>query len=135
LTALSPPRIALALFAALVIAWSAVLWRNEVVGYDAADVIFGNPTMSDSEWAHSLDRLRDAELLDPSTKWRVSRANALLLRDPGAAAQLARSVVEREPDNLEAWSVVYRATRESEPGRAAEALAQIMRLNPPLGAQ
>jgi hypothetical protein len=128
-------RIALALFAVLVIAWSAVLWRNENVGYDAADRIFGDPTMSDAEWADSLDALRSAELLDPSSKWRVSRATALLLRDPPAAARLAESVVDREPDNLEAWAVLYRATRGRDPGRASEALAQVRRLNPPLGVQ
>jgi hypothetical protein len=126
----SLPRIALALFAVLVVAWSAVLWRNETVGYDAADRIFGNPTMTAAEWARSLDQLRDAELLDPSTKWRVSRATALLLRDRPAAARLAESVVEREPDNLEAWLVVLRATRGRDPERAAEALAQAKRLNP-----
>lgn len=135
MTAISLPRVGLALFAVLVIAWSAVLWHNEVVGYDAAEVIFGNPTMSDAEWERQLDELRAAELLDPSTKWRVSRANALLLRDKPAAARLAGSVVEREPDNLEAWMVVYRATEGRDPKRAAEALAEIRRLNPPVDAR
>jgi hypothetical protein len=131
----SLPRVALALFAVVVIAWSAVLWRNENIGYDAADRIFGNPTMSDAEWANALDQLHDAELLDPSTKWRMSRATALLLRDPPAAARLAGSVIEREPDNLEAWLVVMRATQDSDPARAAEALVQIQRLNPPPGSR
>ena len=115
----------------LVIAWGTVLWRNDRVGYDASDrIFFGDSAMTDAEWGHVLAQLHDAELLDPSTKWRVSRASALLLRDKPAAARLAGTVVDREPDNLEAWTVIYNATRTTDRARAREALAQIERLNP-----
>lgn len=127
---MSLQRTALAVVSVLVIAWSAVLWRDNQIGYQAADRIFGDPTMNDSEWRHSLAQLHDATLLDPSTKWRVSRATALLLRDKAEAARVADSVVAREPDNLQAWLVIYRATRGSDHERAREAQAQIQRLNP-----
>jgi hypothetical protein len=115
----------------VIIAWAAVLWRDDRVGYDAADrIFFGDPKMDASEWSHVIGQLKDAEVLDPSTKWRVSRATALLLRDKPAAARLAGTVVEREPDNLEAWSVILKATRGTDPARARLAQAQIRRLNP-----
>jgi hypothetical protein len=127
---LSLPRIALVLVSVLLIGWSAVLWRDDRVGHQAADRIFGDPVMSDSEWARALAQLRDAELLDPSSRWKVSRADALLLRDKAAAARVAGTVVDHEPDNLEAWLVIYRATRDRDRRRAREALAQVKRLNP-----
>jgi hypothetical protein len=124
-------RAALAIVAVIVIAWGAVLWRNDRMGYAAADRLFhGSPITTDGAWTHFLSQLEGAELLDPSTKWRVSRATALLLRDKPAAARLAHTVVEREPDNLEAWTVIYRAARGSDPSLARAALAQIERLNP-----
>ena len=129
-TSIQLPRALLALVAVAIVAWSAVLWRNDRVGYDAAGKIFGDPTMSQSEWEHSLDQLRQADLLDPGTKWEVSRASALLLRNPPAAARLAESVIAREPDNLQAWMLVYEATRVRDPARAREARAQVERLNP-----
>jgi hypothetical protein len=125
------PRIALAVVAVLLITWSAVLWRDEHVGRQAADRIFSDPVMSDSEWDRFLAQLRDAQLLDPSTKWAVSRATALLLRDEPEAARVAASVVAREPDNLEAWMVVLKATRGRDAARADRARAEIRRLNPP----
>jgi hypothetical protein len=124
------PRALLALVAVAMVAWSAVLWRNDRVGYDAAGKIFGDPTMTHAEWDHSLDQLRQADFLDPSTKWEVSRASALVLRDRPAAARVAESVVDREPDNLQAWLLLYRATSGRDPERAREARAQIERLNP-----
>jgi hypothetical protein len=124
------PRLLLALVAIVMVAWSAVLWRNDRVGYDAAGKIFGDPSMSRAEWDDSLDQLRQADFLDPSTKWEVSRASALVLRDRAAAARVAESVVDREPDNLQAWLLLHQATEGRDPARAAQARAQIERLNP-----
>jgi len=128
----SPPRTVLALISALLVAWFAVLWRDERVGSAASARILERPEMSDSDWERSLDELRRAELLDPGTKWTVTRATSLLLRDKRAALRLAQSVLAGEPDNLGAWLVVYEATRERDPRRSARALAEIRRLDPPL---
>jgi len=126
------PQAALALVALLLTAWFAVLWRHEQIGRDAADRIFETPGMSDAAWERSLDQLRRAELLNPGTEWTTLRATALLLRDERAAQRLAESVARREPDNLEAWDVIYQAARGRDERRADEALAQIRRLNPPV---
>ncbi|HEV3379131.1 MAG TPA: hypothetical protein VG126_17790 [Thermoleophilaceae bacterium] len=126
------PRIAIAVVALLVIAWSAVLWRDDRIGSEASNRLLMSEQLSDAEWAREVERLRDAELLDPSTKWPLARAQAYLLRDrPRDAARLTESVLEREPENVEAWIVLREATREIDPRRAAQASAEIRRLSPP----
>jgi predicted Zn-dependent protease len=127
------PRAAIALVALAAVAWSAVLWRGERIGQDASDRIIMNHDLSDAEWAREVERLRDAELLDPSTKWPVAQAGALLQRGRAAeAARVIEDVVEREPDNVEAWIVLREATEGRDPRRAAEARAEIRRLSPPV---
>ena len=129
------PRIAIALIAVLLAAWSAVLWRNQLVGGGASDrVLAGTADLSDAAWDRILDDFRDAELLDPSSDWPLTRAGVLILRgDRAAAASVTESVLDSEPDNLLAWTLLLRATEGRFPGRAAEATAQIRRLNPPVG--
>ena len=119
--------------AVLVIAWSGVLVRDELLARQAEDSILDNPQMSDARWAQAMDKLRAAELLNPGTPWKLVRAQALLLRrDRQAALRVADSVIESEPDNLAAWVIVSRATRGRDARRSAEARAEIRRLNPPV---
>jgi len=126
------PRVLVALAATVLIAWFAVLARDEAIGGAAAERIHHRPDMDAADWARSIDPLRAAELLDPGTEWSVRRASYLVLRDKAAAARVAESVVRREPDNLDAWVALLRATRGRDPRRAQQALAQVSRLNPPL---
>jgi hypothetical protein len=126
------PRIAIAVVALLVIAWSAVLWRDDRIGSEASNRLLMSEHLTDAEWAREVERLRDAELLDPSTKWPLARAQAYLLRGrPRDAARLTESVLEREPENVEAWIVLREATREIDPRRAAQVGEEILRLSPP----
>jgi predicted Zn-dependent protease len=126
------PRIAVAVLALLVMAWSAVLWRDDRIGSEASNRLVMTDQLTDAEWAREVERLRDAELLDPSTRWPLARAGAYLLRDrPRDAARVIESVLEREPENVEAWIALGEATREIDPRRAARARAEIRRLSPP----
>jgi predicted Zn-dependent protease len=126
------PRIAIAVVALLVVAWSAVLWRDDRIGSEASNRLLRSEQLSDAEWAREVERLRDAELLDPSARWPLARAQAYLLRDrPRDAARVTESVLDREPENVEAWIVLREATREIDPRRAAQAAAEIRRLSPP----
>jgi hypothetical protein len=127
------PRTAVALVAVLAVAWSAVLLRDERLARGAEDRITGNPEMSDGEFARTMEAFEAAELLNPGTQWTLVRANVLLLRDKPEALRVADSILADEPDNLGAWVVVHKATQGRDPRRAAEALAQIRRLNPPPG--
>jgi hypothetical protein len=128
-------RAAVALVAVLAIGWLGVLLRDERVGASAADRIFYAPQLPPSELARQLDRMEGARLLDPDPKVDLNRAGLLLLRGRRAeAAAIAGARARREPANLEAWRIVFQATRGSDPDRAAQALAAIRRLNP-LGAR
>jgi hypothetical protein len=121
----------MALVAVLAVAWSAVLLRDERLARSAEDRVTSDPQMSDAEFARTMDSFEAAELLNPGTQWTLVRANVLLLRDKREARRVAESIIESEPDNLGAWVVVHRATQGRDPQRAAQALAEIRRLNPP----
>jgi Tetratricopeptide repeat len=124
-------RAGLALVAALLVAWSAVLWRGDRIGSDASDRIIRNANLPEAVWAHEMDRLRDAEMLDPSTRWPVARAGALYQRGRlDQSADVLEDVLEKEPDNLEAWLYMREVVRGRDPVREAEARAAIRRLNP-----
>ena len=50
------------------------------------------------------------------------------------AVALLEEVLRREPDNLQAWGLLYAFTRERDPGSARRALEARRRLDP-LGAR
>jgi cytochrome c-type biogenesis protein CcmH/NrfG len=129
------PRIALALIAVVLVAWAAVLWMDQRTGDAASDRLLANPRMAEADFREVLDDYRRAERLDPGTDWRLTRAGALVLRgEDNEAANLTETVLEREPDNLHAWLVLREATRGRDPRRAAQASAEIRRLDPPVPA-
>lgn len=124
-------RVPLACVAVLVLVWVGVLTRNHELGKEAAVRAFFGPEPSAADRERDLERLEDARLLDPNAYWRVARANYLLLDgDARRAAMTAEELVRDEPENIFAWSALLEATRESDPSRAAEAAAEIRRLNP-----
>jgi hypothetical protein len=126
------PRTLLALVAVVLVAAFGLLARNEAVGTAASQRVVGNPGMGAAEWQRTMEDLRDAELLDPSTEWTLKRAQFLLLHDhQREAIAVADSVLEREPDNLDAWWVIVRAARDVDRARWREAVAEVRRLNPP----
>jgi hypothetical protein len=125
-------RTVLAVVSALLLAWFVVLARDERVGSDGGGRILHSPGMSNADWRRSLDQLRQAELLNPGSDWKTTRAGALLLRDKRAARQLLEEVLQAEPDNLAAWRLLLTATRTEDPARAARARREIERLNGPM---
>jgi hypothetical protein len=129
------PRAAVALIALLMVAWAAVLWSNQRIGDAASDRLLANPRMAEASFQDVLDDYKRAELLDPGTDWRLTRAGALVLRGRQAeAARLTETVLEKEPSNLHAWLVLREATKGRDPRRAAQASAEIRRLDPPVPA-
>jgi hypothetical protein len=67
---------------------------------------------------------------------RAVRARAFLLlatRHPRRAAAVAERVIGREPDNLDAWGILYEATRQFDRRRSREALRRARELNPLTG--
>lgn len=124
-------RAALALTAVIVLAWVGVLLRDYEIGKDAAVRAFFGPKQSEAGARRDLQRLDDAQFLDPNAYWRVARANYLILDgDLRGAARAAERLVRDEPQNLFAWGTLYQATRKEDPERAAQAAREIKRLNP-----
>lgn len=124
-------RVLLALTAVLVLAWVGVLARNYEIGKDAAIRAFFGPKLSQAERKRDLQHLDDAQFLDPNAYWEVARANYhILVGDQRGAARAAEQLVRDEPQNIFAWSTLLQATKKSDPERAAQAAAEIKRLNP-----
>jgi len=125
------PRVLLAVCAALVLAWVGVLVRDHYVGHSAAEQLLFDTDMSEAEFQHNLGKLQDSRFLNPSTTSELARTEYFLFRGrPRAAARVAEELVRSEPQNADAWRLLWRATRDTDPARAREAAAALRRLNP-----
>jgi hypothetical protein len=114
-----------------VVGWVGVLLRDYDRGHEAALRGFYRPQPSAAGRAHDLDRLKDAELLDPDSYWKLSRASYhLLTGDKRVATGLASEIVRSEPENVSAWRLLLQAARGMD-GRSTErAHAMARRLDP-----
>jgi hypothetical protein len=122
--------VAIALVAVTMVAWFGVSARNHAIGNGASERLVSHPDMSAAEWKRAMRDFERAGVLDPSTDWRLIEGQFQLLRDKRAALRTANWVIEREPDNLNAWWLAMRAALGIDPARRHEAVAQIERLNP-----
>jgi hypothetical protein len=127
-------RVSLAAAAVLLAAWLGVLLRDAVVARSAGDRIVFEHDLTAAERTRELERLESARLLNPDPHADYLRASLLFVRGrPAESARVAESLVRAEPDSAYAWTHLFRATSQTDPARAAEALRQLRRLNP-LGA-
>jgi len=125
------PRVVLAVCAALVLAWVGVLVRDHYVGQSGAEKLLFDTNLSASEFQDNLDKLSDSRFLNPSTTAELARTEYYLFRGhPRAAARVAEELVRAEPENADAWRLLWRATRDTDPARAQEAAAALRKLNP-----
>lgn len=128
--------VALLVASALAIVWSAGALRsatayNEAVE-TAARLQLGQGDSGDVE--HATEAVERSGSFGPDT--RAKRAEALLLLATGRprqAAALAEAVVAKEPENLDAWGILFQATRRLDPARSREALRRARELNPLTG--
>lgn len=122
-------RIAVVLVATLVLAWLAVMERDERLHKDAVSAagrldVPGN-------FARADDGFRRARLLSPDTTPDIGRA--VLYEGAGrlqAAAAVLEDIVRREPENRTAWGLLFLLTRDRDPAAAARARAAVRRLDP-----
>ena len=122
-------RAGVAVLAVLLLGWLAVQERDTRLHASGAAVLEGGG--SAATLARAEDDLRRARLLSPDTRPDLDRA--LVLRAQGKpvqAAALARSVVEREPDNLIGWGVLGVLSRGRDAATERKALAELERLDP-----
>ena len=120
----------LSLVALHVIAWVGVLLRDHQVS-EAAHPLYHQADLSRAEFDRNIARLVDARFLNPNSSLDLARSQYLLLRGRlDDSARVAEALVRAEPDNAEAWQVLYHATERSDPRIAARAAAVFRRLNP-----
>ena len=118
-------RVAVIACAVLVLAWLGVMERSvrlQASGTEAAGR--GDHAAAESDF-------RAARQLNPDTLPDVQRA--FLYQGSGRsdeAVQLLEDVLRREPDNLEAWGLLYAFTSERDPATAQRALEARRRLDP-----
>jgi predicted Zn-dependent protease len=124
-------RVALAAVALLALAYLAIGLRNVVLAERGADLAaLENPT--DAQVAEAEDLLERARLLDPDTRPLLVEGGLLAAQGREEGLALIERAVEREPDNVLAWSVLAAATREADPARSRAARARMRELSPPV---
>jgi hypothetical protein len=121
-------RIALVLVSVLALGWLAVLRHDLDVGQAATRQL--QLTASPSATPKLMERLKDAEFLNPDSTWQLYRASLWLSRDPREALNEAESLLREEPENTRAWGVVLAIARQAGDRRLAEhALSEWKRLD------
>jgi hypothetical protein len=125
-------RSSLAVLAVLALAWLGVLLRDHYVGRSAGEGIAAAKSLSTAAHERRIERLKDAELLNPDSSWDIAQGSYWALNErPRRAAEAAFDVLEDEPENIEAWRIVVIAARlAGDERREAEARAKMRQLNP-----
>jgi predicted Zn-dependent protease len=122
-------RVIVALLAVAVLAWLAVMERNERL--IARGVTTAGQLDTPANVARAEADLRAARLLNPTTTPDLNRAVLYIgLGRPAEATALLQDVVRREPDNRIAWGTLYGFTRDRDPAAARRALDALRRLDP-----
>jgi tetratricopeptide (TPR) repeat protein len=113
------------------IAWLALSYRNAGIELHAQSLV-AQQSPPRSEVDRALRDLDRADRLNPDQAERRALRFGLHVR--GGRLDLARADLEellrREPANAEAWLLLASLTRESDPGRSAQARARLRALNP-----
>jgi hypothetical protein len=123
-------RIGLAAAALLVTAWFALgIFQSRAVSQARSAAAGARLTAVQAHHADSL--LQDAATLNPDRAVDVLRAQVALARDDAARSrQILEGVVRREPQDLEAWIALVRASADDFRQRQI-ALLHILKLAPP----
>lgn len=122
-------RLAVAALALVLVGWLGVMERDAHLQARAVEA--ARPPRAAGDLERAASDLRAARLLNPDTAPDVLRAFVLQAAgEDRAALALVSDVVRREPDNLDAWGVLYTLTRQRDPATAQRALAARQRLDP-----
>ena len=125
-------RIALVIVALLAVAWLGVSYHDSRVISDV-QAVSGAPRPTPAQLEGALRHVRDAATLDPSRGVEILSYEASLQIRLNRIAEALRSleeIVRLEPDYVEAWFLIAKFSPDR--ARAAEAAAQVRRLNPPV---
>jgi predicted Zn-dependent protease len=122
-------RVAVGLAALVVVAWLGAMERDARL--QARGVAAAESPHVEGNLARAADDLRAARFLNPDTAPDVGRA---AVYNAGGrwreAIALLADVLRREPDNIEAWGVLFLVARDRDPAAAARAVSARRRLDP-----
>lgn len=124
-------RIAAGLLGLLATAWFALgIYQSHAVS-QATSIAAGRGGLTAAQERHADDLLHDAATLNPDQAVDVARARVALARgDAARSRQILSAVVAREPQDLDAWIALARASGGGSRQRRI-ALVHILRLAPP----
>jgi cytochrome c-type biogenesis protein CcmH/NrfG len=123
-------RLPVAVVSMVVIGWLGVMERDARLyarGTEAAQ----HAREDAQRFAHSEGSFRGARMLNPDTTPDLGRA--FLYQGTGRTRQatvLLEDVVQREPDNVAAWGLLYAFTRDGDPTISRRAQRALRRLDP-----
>jgi predicted Zn-dependent protease len=125
-------RIAVVLVALLAAVWLLVSYSNSRTIRDV-QIVAASRSASNEDFNSALRDLQSGASLDPSRGTEPLSYEASLYIRHGRLPDAVRAlgeVVKREPDSAEAWYLIAQLSRQSDPARAAQARAQLRRLDP-----
>jgi tetratricopeptide (TPR) repeat protein len=129
---LTAQRIVVVVIAVLAAAWLLVSYANSRQIRDV-QIVAANAKATPAQLESALRKLRSGQSLDPSRGTEELSYEASLeirLNRLPEALRSLEAIVRREPDTAEAWFLIAQLSRTSDPARAAEAQAQLRRLDP-----
>ena len=129
---LTVQRVVVLVIAVLAAAWLLVSYGNASTVNDVM-LTAGSQSASAEELGSALHDARSGQSLDPSRGTEMLSYQAALdlrLRRFPDALKALGEVVKREPDSAEAWYLIAQLSQQSDPARAAQARAQLRRLDP-----
>ncbi len=123
-------RAALVAAALAVCLWLGAGWRSSQLVADAERTSAG-AQIDPAELERRRDMLADARPLNPDPTPDIREAQLLVVADHDReAVRVIRDVVEREPENYEAWLVLRQAAFRTDPPLFRRATREALRLNP-----
>ena len=130
-------RVALAVVALAIVAWLAGNLRSLDQADDAAVALARASATgaSPAELSRAGEGFVRARRFGDDTALRIRQARVLVYgRDAPQTLPLLEQAVRDEPENADAWVLLYAATRRADPDRAAQARARAVDLDPRLRA-
>jgi hypothetical protein len=122
-------RVAVAVLALAVVACG-VVWERDIRLQHRA-MLESHRGATQAEFAKAESDLRAARLLNPDGTLDVALAVVQrTARDNVRSQATLESLLEREPDNLTAWGLLFLYARGDDPAAARRALAARQRLDP-----
>jgi hypothetical protein len=123
-------RAALVAAALAVCLWLGAGWRSSHLVADA-ERTSPRAQIDPAELERRRDMLDDARLLNPDPTPDIREAQLLVIADHDReAVRVIRDVVEREPENYEAWLGLRQAAFRVDPPLSRRATREALRLNP-----